>query len=132
MSGFVLKGLRKVYRKIARPEFVMPECEYDRSRANEILLNALTAERPCMISRFGSGEIGIVSNYLQVHSDQPYLSRCYQYIVDNCGLPFWDKLFFKSMKNNAGIFPETIDILERFSEQYLQDIPEIDILGSFN
>ena len=132
MSGFVLKGLRKVYRKIARPEFVMPECEYDRSRANEILLNALTAERPCMISRFGSGEIGIVSNYLQVHSDRPYLMRCYQYVVDDCGLPIWDKLFFKSMKRNAGIFPETIDILEQFSERYLQDIPEIDILGSFN
>lgn len=132
MSGFVLKGLRKIYRQIARPTFIMPKCEYDRSRANEILLNALTAERPCMISRFGSGEIGIVSNYLQVHSDRPYLLRCYQYVVDNCGLPIWDKLFFKSMKRNAGIFPESIDILEQFSERYLKDIPEIDILGSFN
>lgn len=132
MSGFVLKGLRKVYRQIVRPTFALPECEYDRSRANKILLNALTAEKPCMISRFGSGEIGIVNNYLTAHSEENFLKRCYTYITDNTGLPFWDKQFFKSMKNNAGIFPETIDILERFSERYLQDIPEIDVLGSFN
>lgn len=132
MSGFVLKGLRKVYRQIARPTFALPECEYDRNRANEIILNALQAETPCMISRFGSIEIGIVCNYLQVHSKKGMLYRHYQYIVDSCSLPFWDKLFFKSMRNNAGIFPENINTLERFSERYLQDIPLIDILGSFN
>lgn len=132
MSGFVLKGIRKVYRQIARPTFTMPQCEYDRNRSNKIMLDKLNAEKPCMISRLGSGEIGIVSNYLQIHGSQPYIKRCYKYIVDDCGLPFWDKLFFKSMRNNAGIFPETIDILEHFSERYLQDIPMIDILGSFN
>ncbi len=132
MSGFVLKGIRKVYRQIAKPLFVQPECEYDRNRANNILLERLNAPEPCMISRFGSGEIGIVDNYLQVHSNDSFLKRCYQFVIDNCGLPFWDKLFFKSMHNNAGIFPETIEILERFSERYLKDIPLIDILGSFN
>lgn len=132
MSGFILKGLRKVYRTVARPNFPLPECELDRSRANEILLKRLNTPEPCMVTRFGSGEIGILSNYLQVHSKDSFLKKCRQYIVDNCGLPFWDKLFFKSMRNNAGIFPETIDTLERFSERYLQDIPLIDILGSFN
>lgn len=132
MSGFILKGLRKVYRAVANPNFPLPECEYDRSRANEIILSKLNTSEPCMISRFGSGEIGILSNYLQVHSKDSFLKRCNQYVVDNCGLPFWDKLFFRSMRNNCGIFPETIDILERFSERYLQDIPLIDILGSFN
>lgn len=132
MSGFILKGFRKVYRQIVRPTFALPECEYDRNRANEILLNALQAEKPCMISRFGSGEIGIVSNYLQVHASNAFLTKCYRYVVDDCGLPIWDKLFFKSMRNNAGIFPESIETLERFSERYLQDTPLIDILGSFN
>lgn len=132
MSGLVLKGIRKVYRKVANPTFDIPECEYDRNRANDILRNRLSDPQPCMISRFGSGEIGIISNYLQVHSNDPFIKRCYQYVVDNCGLPFWDKLFFKSMRNNAGIFPESINTLERFSERYLDDIPLIDVLGSFN
>ena len=132
MSGFILKGIRKIYRQIVKPNFTLPECEYDRSRANSILLNRLNEPQPCMISRLGSIEIGIVSNYLQVHSNASILKRCCQYIVDDCGLPWWDRLFFKSMCNNAGIFPETIDTLERFSKRYLQDIPLIDILGSFN
>lgn len=132
LRDFLLKGLRKVYRTVAKPTFALPQCEYDRTRANEIILDRLNAPEPCMISRFGSGEIGIVSNYLQVHGNDAFLKRCYRYIVDDCGLPWWDKLFFKSMRNNAGIFPETIDVLEKFSERYLQDAPLIDIIGSFN
>lgn len=132
MNGFVLKGLRKLYRQIVNPTFAMPECEYDRNKANEILFRELQSDKPCMISRFGSVEIGIVSNYLSVHSKESLLSQCYSYITDNTALPWWDELFFKSMRNNAGIFPENIDILERFSERYLQDTPLIDVLGSFN
>lgn len=132
LRNYILKGSRKVYRAVAKSTFTLPECEYDRSCANEIILERLNTSEPCMISRLGSGEIGIVSNYLQVHSKDSFLKRCSQYVVGNCGLPFWDRLCFKWMRNNAGIFPETIDILERFSERYLQDIPLIDILGSFN
>lgn len=39
-----------------------------------------------------------------------------------------DKPFYKSMRLNAGIFPESIEILDRFAERYLQDIPEIDFV----
>ena len=132
LQNIMLKGLRRVYRKMVKPNFPLQPCEYDRTKANQILLNCLNAHEPCMISRLGSGEIGIVCNYLQVHAPQSLWKRCHQYVVDNCGLPFWDKLFFKSMHNNAGIFPETLDTLEHFSERYLQDIPLIDVLGSFH
>ena len=132
INVFALKALRKTYRSVFHPTFPLPPCELDRTKANQLIYNLLSSDKPCMISRFGTGEIGIVSNYLQVHSKVALPIRCYQYVKGNCGLPWWDKLFFKSMRNNAGIFPETIDILERFSERYLQDTPLIDLLGSFN
>ena len=131
-KDFVIKGCRKFYRKIFRPKFVEPICEFDRSKANKLIYDLLVSDKPCMISRYGTGEIGIVSNYLMVHSRESLIKRCLNYIVDNTGLPWWDKLFFKSMRLNAGIFPETINTLERFSERYLQDSEEIDLLGSFN
>lgn len=53
-------------------------------------------------------------------------------MTDNIGLRWWDKVNLAVMKKHSGIFPERIDILERFSERYLKDIPEIDLLGSFN
>ena len=115
-----------------KPQFSYTMCELDRKKSNVYIYDLLSSDKPCMVSRFGSIEIGIVTNYLAVHGRQSLLPRCISYIKDNIGLPWWDKLFFKSMRNNAGIFPETIETLERFSERYLQDIPEIDLLGSFN
>lgn len=132
LKDYILKGLKKTYRVIARPKFENPSCEFDRQKANDLIYNLLTDDKPCMISRFGTGEIGIVNNYLTVHSCDSITKRCLNYITDNTGLPWWDKLVYKSMRLNAGIFPETIDTLNRFSERYLQDIPEIDLLGSFN
>lgn len=128
----ILKGSRKIYRVIFRPKFIEPFCELDRSKANELIYDLLVSDKPCMISRYGTGEIGIVNNYLMVHNNQPILTRCFDYVTDNTALPWWDKLFFKSMRLNAGIFPETIEVLERFSERYLVDSQEIDLLGSFN
>ena len=131
-KDYILKGMRKAYRAIFKPEFAIPECILDREKANLLIYETLTQKEPCMISRFGTGEIGIVCNYLGAHGKGNILSRCCQYIFNNHGLPWWDKIVYKSMHLNAGIFPTTINTLERFSERYLQDIPEIDLLGSFN
>ncbi|MBD5367557.1 MAG: hypothetical protein HDR82_11270 [Bacteroides sp.] len=131
-KDFTIKGLRKIYRKIFKPQFVKPYCEMDRQKANDLIYDVLTNDNPCMISRFGTTEIGIVNNYLTAHSSEPMSRRMINYIKDNTGLPWWDTLIFKFMHVYSGIFPETIDTLDRFSERYLQDIPEIDLLGSFN
>lgn len=132
LVDFAIKGSRGIYRKLVHPRFLTPQCELDRQKANDLIYSALMRNGGCTISRFGSIEIGIVNNYLTVHSKGNILKRCYQYITDNTGLPWWDILFFRSMRLNAGIFPESIDMLNRFSERYLTDIPEIDLLGSFN
>lgn len=132
LRDYIIKGLRKVYKKIFRNSFPNPPCEKDRQKSNDLILELLQTDKPCMISRFGTGEIGILVNYLAVHANQNLFRRSLDYITNNKGLPWWDKLVYKSMRLNAGIFPENIDTLERFSERYLADIPEIDLLGSFN
>ena len=128
----LIKGCRKTFRLLFHPAFFPKDYELDRNLANSYIFNLLTNESPCMISRFGTVEIGIVNNYLSVNSDESLIRRCYHYVTDETALPWWDKLFFKTMCNNAGVFPETIDVLNQFSKRYLKDIPEIDLLGSFN
>lgn len=128
----LLKGMRKVYRNIVKPNFKLPDCELDREKANEYIYRLLISDKPIMISRFGSTESGIIMNYLSVHSKDSFLKLCKKYVTDTMGLPWWDKVNLAVMKKHSGIFPERIDILERFSERYLKDIPEIDLLGSFN
>lgn len=133
LRDFILKSARKIALPlITNRELVAPKCDTNRQSANDKIFELLSSCQPCMISRFGTVEIGILVNYLNVHDNSCLLNRCWQFITNNHGLPWWDKLFFKSMHLNAGIFPTTIDTLERFSERYLQDIPQIDLLGSFN
>lgn len=130
---YILKGLKKAYRTVFKPKFEPDGNRFlDRQEANDKIYQLLISDKPCMISRYGTGEIGVMANYLAVHSNESLLKRCYKYITDNCGLPWWDKLFFESMQNNMGVFPKTTDVLERFAERYLADSPQIDLLGSFN
>lgn len=68
----LLKGMRKVYRKIVK----LPDCELDREKANEYIYRLLISDKPIMISWFGSTESGIIMNYLSVHSKDSFLKLC--------------------------------------------------------
>ena len=83
-----------------------------------------------MIARFGTTEINCINNYLCVKSDKPYFQKCVEYITDYTHTPWWNKDHWKIMSLWSGIFPPCQDTAEKFSERYLQDIPEIDILAS--
>lgn len=132
IKNILLKASRKVYRKTFRPSFTLPDCIMDREKSNQIIFDLLVSDNPIMISRFGTIEIGIVANYLAVHDKRSLSKKIWECITSDTALPWWDKLFFKSMHLNAGIFPVSIGTLNNFAERYLNDIPEIDLLGSFN
>lgn len=87
LIDIAIKGSRGIYRKLVHPQFLAPECELDRQKANDLIYSLLLRDGGCTISRFGTLEIGIVNNYLTVHSKENILKRCYQYITDNTGLP---------------------------------------------
>ena len=88
LEDIIIKGLKKSYRTLAKPHFDNPTCELDRQKANDLIYNLLTTDKPCMISRFGTGEIGIVNNYLTSHSKRALWKRCIDYIIGNTGLPW--------------------------------------------
>ena len=82
-----------------------------------------------MIARFGTTEINCINNYLCVKSEKPYIQKCVEYITDYTHTPWWNKDHWKIMSLWSGIFPPCQNTAEKFSERYLQDIPEIDILA---
>jgi hypothetical protein len=84
-----------------------------------------------MISRFGTTELNCVNNYLCVNGKDDLWLKIIKYITDNTHTPWWNESHFQIMSLFSGIFPPCQDTSERFSLRYLQDIPFIDLLGSF-
>lgn len=132
LRDIIIKGSRKIYRKISGANFAAPDSELDRQKANDMITAVLNEDGGKMIARLGTTECGIVTNYLAVHNPASFPKRCTDFVFGHHGLPWWDHLFVEKMKWASGIFPQSVDILERFSERYLEDIPLMDVIGSFN
>lgn len=127
---YIIRGLKLLYRKVTGKKFLNPDCDCDRQSSNDKIYNLLSSGKPCMISRFGTTEINCINNYLCVHRHRPFIEKCWDYISDKTHTPWWNKDHWQAMSMLSGIFPPCLNTAEKFSEQYLQDIPEIDILGS--
>lgn len=134
---FILKGLRKLYRITAHPQFIgypWPK-EQEWENTNKILKTYLDRKEPCLIGRIGTSECAILVNYITVHSNKSYLKKCLNYITDDTRMPIWDtgKPFY-DIQNASGFFVNgdiSINDIEKFAEIYLNDIPKMDICGRF-
>ncbi len=126
---FVLKLLRKICGKFFIIENkVKPFCENNPEIASNIIYNALSDDKPVMISRFGSNELNILINYLSINSEKKSILR---YINGEQFDWWWNKGVIKNFNEVAGFFPTDIYSLERFSELMINDLKSIDILGSW-
>lgn len=123
--------LKRVYRYITHKKFIKPECDSNRQSANDKIYDLLSSDKPCMIARFGTTELITINNYLCINSKESYLKKVWNYISDHTHTPWWDTKNFKYMDEFSGVFPATESTMVRFSKRYLNDIPKIDILGSF-
>lgn len=132
LSLLFLKILRKGYRSVWHPYWTQPDCVIDRQKANDLIYDVLISDSPCMISRIGTVEMGCLGHYLNLHDSNTLLKRCMQYIVNDNYAPIWDEKHLDGLCNGPGGFPHTREFFDRFCEQYLHDIPPIDILGSLN
>lgn len=130
LRDYVIRALKHAYRFCFQKVFLNPACDCDRQSSNDKIYNLLSSGKPCMISRFGTTEINCINNYLCVHRHRPFIEKCWDYISDKTHTPWWNKDHWQTMSILSGIFPPCLDTAEKFSEQYLRDIPEIDILGS--
>lgn len=129
LKDYFIRVLKHMYRNTVHKQFLNPECDCDRQSSNDKIYSLLKSGKPCMIARFGTTEINCINNYLCVKSDKPYFLKCVEYITDYTHTPWWNKDHWKIMSLWSGIFPPCQNTAEKFSERYLQDIPEIDILA---
>jgi hypothetical protein len=128
ISIFTLKVLRKIYTKAFEKTLLKPECEQNPNVASEIIYDVLMSDKSCMIARFGSTELTCLSNYLGVkNSKRKYVD----YVKGNVQPWWWEENIINQMQQWSGFFPAREDKIEQFCELMLQDIPQVDILGSW-
>lgn len=130
VRDYLIRFLKHIYRKITGKVFLSPVCDCDRQSSNDKVYALLSQGKPCMISRFGTTEINCINNYLCIYRDRSIWNKCLDYITDYTHTPWWNEDHFLTMSQWSGIFPIGRETAERFSERYLVDIPEIDLLVS--
>jgi hypothetical protein len=130
ISIFSLKALRKIYAKIFSVQpLAEPECIQDADIASKLIYDKLMSEEPCMIARFGSTELMTLVNYLGVHNEGK--KNIFKYIQGKELDWWWNKNCLRQMQQWSGFFPPTIEKIEQFCELMIEDMKELDILGSW-
>lgn len=128
----VLKVLRVIYRKL----FLSSEIKEIRNwklfsnkeYANNLIYQQLIKDAPCMIGRIGSTEMLCLTNYVGVKTAN---TNKLDYIKSKSFEWWWEAETLKQMQNWSGFFPSTVENAEKFCEMMLQDMKEVDVLGSW-
>lgn len=125
----VLKSIRKVYLALFNVKMkAKPLCIQDPNLASKIIYDVLTADEPCMIARFGSTELTCLANYVGVHQQN---EQYFKYFKGKSFPWWWEVNIINQMQNWSGFFPARVDKIEQFCKLMLEDIPEVDVLGSW-
>lgn len=125
----LLKKLRQRYiRKHMEPQHCSPCKETDPNIISSRIREKLLSPEPCMLSRFGSVEIGCLTNYLGIFHQKRKIRK---YIKGEAFPWWWDEETIYTMSNNAGFFSATPDQLKHVSEMMIEDMSLIDILASW-
>ena len=105
--------------------------QYFRQEASDLIKVGIESNDPFVVSRFGYSELRAVLTYLHIRKDVPRIHKVLSFALGKNVEPWWHENTVKIITHNAGIFPNSIDVIERFAEETLKDIDKIDVLGSW-
>lgn len=130
---FPLYGMRKICRKLGFLK--MPDnsqyfkyVELFNQEANDFVYATLTKEKPCMVSKFGTTELNAVVSIL-VTSERLSWSVLKKFFQGELSLSRIQSI--QQLQKLSGFFPVSSEHGRMFCNRMLEDIPEIDILGSY-
>lgn len=96
--------------------------------SSDLINKILSKDEPCMIARFGSTELTCLCNYI---GTKEHKNNFYGYIKGETLPWWWNKNILNQMEMWSGFFPPTVEKIEQFCKLMLNDLSEVDILGSW-
>lgn len=102
---------------------------YEPQKGNDIIRESLLNSKPFFASRLGNSELGVLENYFEIQKLKG-LNFFHSFINQSKGIdPFWRPQVKKNIGFNAGFFPTTDSMLEKFATEFLTDLKQVDLLG---
>lgn len=129
ITAEILKSMRKVFGKPSGPRDL--EFDFSEQAVSDHIKNLLLLDQPCMISRFGSNELDATLRAFERRNARGILRRVFRYVRQDSAAFWWDASIRKRMSINAGFFPTDNASLNQFGLRMLDDVTQIDVLGSW-
>lgn len=127
--------LRKFYQHVLgykdQFETTSEHCDYFNQAASDLIRDGLDSNLPFAVSRFGYSELRALLTYIHIHEDESHVRKIFSYIKGEKVEPWWHENTVKIITHNAGIFPKEIEVIETFCQLLLEDVRQIDVLGSW-
>ena len=102
--------------------------QYNKQAGNDYLRSRIIENRPLMVAKLGTTELSIISTYMRRDRGLSFVDWFHailgDYYVD------YDKAV-RSLVKNSGFFPLDVNKGRKFVELMMEDLKEIDILGSY-
>jgi hypothetical protein len=134
-SKFLAINLRRVFRHVLgyedKFETTSEHCTYFNQAASDLIKDGLESDSPFAVSRFGHSELRALLTYLHIREKGFGVKKIVAFIKGERVEPWWSDNTLKIITHNAGIFPREVGVIEDFSRLLLEDIKQIDVLGSW-
>ena len=130
---YLFRFLRKIFNSHKNNITINSEdisFEFEGDMVSNLIKSKLSDENPCMIARLGNVEMKVVAPYY-LNKKYSLYENIIKYIKREIGPFWWNYSAIANLGTNAGFFPIEGKYLEKFSELVINDLKEIDILGSW-
>lgn len=133
LTRCIVYGQRFLFGKLLRrfSDHAPLPLDYAGQAANDVVRSLLESDKPCLIARFGSGEMEATLRGLDVQAPGGLLRKIGRMCMGKSGPFWWDNSIRAGLVWVAGYFPETNDALNRFANRVVEDARELDILASW-
>ncbi|MEO6303492.1 MAG: hypothetical protein ABIP51_09975 [Bacteroidia bacterium] len=129
---YILNKFRNLNTKLGgnKKSVNAPAYQFSGQAASDHIKHLILSGKSLMVARFGSVEMECLTiGYLK--NKNSIIANSFEYIKSKINHFWWTDEIIRQMHNNAGFFPPTTNNLERFSELMLNDLKELDVLGSW-
>ena len=128
----ILNKARRIASKVDGSEEDGPALPSDCSgqAASDLIREKLLAAEPCMITRFGRTELRTILRRWN-RTKRSFLRNIWRYVQGKQGPFWWDDEINQAIRDLSGFFPCTPKALDRFADQFLRDIAQVDVLGAW-